>query len=494
MGADSIDVLGGTAGNISCMEDLDRLAERLDNARWSIRQASREMMSCEVPWDDGIPQPRADMPSNYPSLRNSARQAVTWELQRLIPSPPFGYCNGAIDSCGPLRDLNSQLVELADKVRTARANYEEAERSITRTMNGWQTLRANLLSSLASSGPFGHFVATAGLTLGLLAEATWSLRIKGGLPCLADMVREHHPDLRALLGPLVNPKLRFSPASTQEVTRGITGMAAAFLGDGLWVTATKGATYTDSAIGGVEAMIDRIMNVSGGDPDRTDISITKITDCHGNNSWLVAIPGTESMTMGNDSNASDNGTNLRAITGDPNAIGIAVTTALRDAGIKSDEPVVLAGYSQGGIVSAALAADNGFTSAFNVTAVLTAGSPVALLKPARNSQWLSLEHVQDVVPVLDGKPNPHTAKHTTVVRDLSPKASTFSLDDPLEAHHLPEYARTAALVDSSKNASLNSWKAAAAPIFDPGATVETTVYTVERHTSPPRILRKGKRH
>ncbi|MDR0365796.1 MAG: hypothetical protein LBH68_03065 [Bifidobacteriaceae bacterium] len=491
MATESIDVLGGTAGNISCMEDLDRLAERLDNAQHYIRDASRKMLACELPPDDGLPLPGQYVPPTYPPLRNNVRFLMEFELNRLIPPPPFGYSNGAIDTSGPLRNLSGQLQDLADKVRLARQNYDAAERATIQTVSGWQKARAAVISTLASGGTNGQIIA-AGLTaLGMIGDVLVSLAFTGHWPSWAHLLRNYHADLRGLIGPAVLGATRFLPASTEEIAAGICAKVTAQAGRGHWISTTRGPTVAGGGVDSIEALIGKIGQVAGGDRERTDISITKVTDAYGKNSWLVSIPGTESMAMGSGLSPSDNLTNLEAVRGDLNAIGLAVTMAMGDAGIKPGDPVVLAGHSQGGIVGAALSADEEFAKAYNVTAVLTAGSPTGLLKPSRQAQWLSMEHVQDVVPVTDGKPNPHAANHTTVVRDLDPSRSKNFLLDPLSAHHLPAYAETAALVDASGSQSVQSWKAAAAPIFNPEGQVETTVYTVERLKGPPYKAKHG---
>ena len=66
---------------------------------------------------------------------------------------------------------------------------------------------------------------------------------------------------------------------------------------------------------------------------------------------------------------------------------------------------MLTGHSLGGIAAASLAADSGFTSRFHVTSVVTAGSPIARIDVPASVTVLSLEHEQDVVPMLDGRRN-----------------------------------------------------------------------------------------
>lgn len=52
-----------------------------------------------------------------------------------------------------------------------------------------------------------------------------------------------------------------------------------------------------------------------------------------------------------------------------------VQEAMKQAGIKSNEPVALIGHSQGGIVAATIASD--LKDDYDIEHVVTAGSPVA---------------------------------------------------------------------------------------------------------------------
>lgn len=76
---------------------------------------------------------------------------------------------------------------------------------------------------------------------------------------------------------------------------------------------------------------------------------------------------------------------------------------------------MLVGHSQGGVVAAQAAADSARgTLGYIITHVVTAGSPVALADVPPSVQVLSLENVNNLVPQLDGEPNPASANHTTV--------------------------------------------------------------------------------
>ena len=96
---------------------------------------------------------------------------------------------------------------------------------------------------------------------------------------------------------------------------------------------------------------------------------------------------------------------------------------------------------------AILAAETGY----NVTDVVTAGSPTAQVAdlPA-GSNVLSLEQEGDLVPLLDGEPNPPSLEQTTVVVDAHPASG-------IVAHHdYDVYVEAAAAADASAHPSVMS--------------------------------------
>ena len=78
----------------------------------------------------------------------------------------------------------------------------------------------------------------------------------------------------------------------------------------------------------------------------------------------------------------------------------AVTEALHRAGVGPDNPVVVTGHSQGGLLAVALAN----TDEWNVTGIVTAGTPLELLPAPQGIPMIHLEHLEDPVVALAGHP------------------------------------------------------------------------------------------
>lgn len=152
----------------------------------------------------------------------------------------------------------------------------------------------------------------------------------------------------------------------------------------------------------------------------SNIDVRAIKDANGNiTGYVVDIPGTKVWNLpGQDGgNANDFGTNIDGIAGNETVLQEGIEQALRDAGVPKDAPVMLVGHSQGGIVAARAANDFVNNGTYNVTHVVTAGSPVGNIPIPDSVQMLSLENNGDVVPHLDARENPDADNRTTVKFD-----------------------------------------------------------------------------
>jgi len=203
--------------------------------------------------------------------------------------------------------------------------------------------------------------------------------------------------------------------------------------------------------------------------------------------WTVFVPPTQTWSTTGGANPFDGTSNLVGFSGARADAGDAVLEVLRSAGVTADEPVLLVGYSQGGITAAQLASDEAVRREFALTTVLTVGAPVALLDIPADVQVLSIEHEQDLVTVLDGELNPSRPGWTTVSRDLldpatgDPEVAAALGADPFAPHHYAPYAETARRVDAVDDASVLAWRRSVAPFLGrPGATTTATEWEASR--------------
>ncbi|OII38982.1 hypothetical protein BIU98_12620 [Curtobacterium sp. MMLR14_010] len=127
--------------------------------------------------------------------------------------------------------------------------------------------------------------------------------------------------------------------------------------------------------------------------------------------------------------------------GDQTALAEAVKQAMRDAKV-GNHPVMLTGFSLGGITAGAIAQGN--NGEFNIQQVVTAGAPIARMDIPADVHVTALESTQDAVPTLDGKANPSAWS-------VSPTPETARLDNesagtvmsPKNVHDAARYAQMA---------------------------------------------------
>jgi pimeloyl-ACP methyl ester carboxylesterase len=222
---------------------------------------------------------------------------------------------------------------------------------------------------------------------------------------------------------------------------------------------------------------DILRNLSqrNGDAHHGAIDVRIMTMPDGSRRVIVDITGTKSWDPLPTSDVTSLTTNGRALVGDPTAYEGGVLAAMRRAGVRRSDAVMVVGHSEGGMVAVTTARDASASGEFNVTHVVTAGSPVGLSAaslPGR-VRLLALENSRDVVPHLDGVANPDRTNVTT--------ASSKRGDGTLVGDHDLDrsYVAVAADVEASTNASVRDFLGSANTYFQ-AITVETHTYQVQR--------------
>ncbi|GGS20094.1 MULTISPECIES: esterase/lipase family protein [Actinokineospora] len=209
-----------------------------------------------------------------------------------------------------------------------------------------------------------------------------------------------------------------------------------------------------------------------------NIDVKKVVGPDGTVSYIVDIPGTKVWNLpgGDQGSANDFGTNVDAMAGNETVLQEGIEEALRAAGVPSDAPIMLVGHSQGGIVAAQAAGNlaNPETGApYNVTHVVTAGSPVGNIDVPDNVQVLSLENSGDIVPHLDARDNPASDNRTTVTFDN--QTGTAGGNHGIGGN----YTDAARQLDQSDDPSVRRFIDSAGGFFG-GQEVTTYEYTVSR--------------
>ncbi|MDT9594756.1 hypothetical protein RDV89_16840 [Nocardioides zeae] len=140
-----------------------------------------------------------------------------------------------------------------------------------------------------------------------------------------------------------------------------------------------------------------------------EVRIVRVDNGAGTPAYIVAVPGTETWSPGGGSAPRDLTANVALMAGNPTAAAESVRLAMERADIPADAPVLLVGHSQGGMITGHLAADEAFRERFNVTNMVTYGSPVDHLQVS-GVNVLQMGHSFDPTPRLDlggaGLPSP----------------------------------------------------------------------------------------
>lgn len=212
------------------------------------------------------------------------------------------------------------------------------------------------------------------------------------------------------------------------------------------------------------------------------VEIRRTEHPDGRRSWTVLLPSTQAMLPGG-ANPVDNLTNLEAYGGLVTDVELGAARAMELAGIEPGEEIAVVGFSQGGLVGMRLAADPLVRARYDITTVVTAGSPVAHLPTPPDSEVLHLEHLEDPIVGLDGAANPAEPARTTVSRSLAtgtPGELDFRIG-PDQSHSISDYARTAELALAAAEPSVvHLSERLAAVTGPPGASVTATAYRLER--------------
>ncbi|MGH3721802.1 MAG: alpha/beta hydrolase [Pseudonocardiaceae bacterium] len=214
---------------------------------------------------------------------------------------------------------------------------------------------------------------------------------------------------------------------------------------------------------------------SANGPTIPNIDVRKVIGADGTTSYIVDIPGTKVWNFpGCDhGSANDLGANLNAMAGNPTTLEAGVRDALSQAGAGPSDPVMLVGHSQGGIVAARAANDFVTSGQYNVTHVVTAGSPIGRIPIPDNVQVLSLENSGDIVPHLDASDNPATANRTTVTFDH--QTGSVGGNHELEGN----YVAAAEQLNNSTDPSVQAFQNSASNFLN-GSQIQTHQYQVKR--------------
>ncbi len=315
------------------------------------------------------------------------------------------------------------------------------------------------------------------------------VRALAGLPelldatvALPDAVMHSHPSaVQKLL--TADPALLDVGLDVATAVPGLGGVpgAAAALGvlyrDGSAVLTELAPAEDTDAVGPPRTVTDLVEALTARNAvDDGGVIDIRVVTRGGQRAVIVDLPGTtrwDVLPAERSPQVSDWGTNLRALARESNVYERGVIEALQAAGVSRDEPIMIVGHSQGGVIGAQLAHDLKASGRFDVTHLVTAGSPIGAMPIPTSVSVLSLENRHDVVPQLDGRDNPDRRDWLTATFDEGTD------DTVVGRHSLPSYLAGAADLDASDDRSLRSWRAGAGTFLN-GDSVQTRIFQIRR--------------
>lgn len=326
--------------------------------------------------------------------------------------------------------------------------------------------------------------------MGAAATTPLGLAAAGGTAALiaADVMINYDGDIQRWLVEhpgMIDTVLGMSPGALSALglptdLATLTELIAAAYPDGDPVLVSSGvddAAVTNKAPTGIGDLMDSLGHRNDSDQN---IGVRAVRGPNGEiTGYIVDIPGTQVWNapfMDDQNSANDMGTNIDAMAGNETVLQEGIELALKEAGVPTDAPIMLVGHSQGGIVAAQAAgslADPDTGQRYNVTHVVTAGSPVGNIDVPDNVQVLSMENSGDIVPHLDAADNPNNDNRVNVTFDN--QSGTAGGNHAIQGN----YTDAGDQLDGSSDPSVRAWLNSAGAFLN-GDSVDAYKYQVER--------------
>lgn len=224
-----------------------------------------------------------------------------------------------------------------------------------------------------------------------------------------------------------------------------------------------------------EELVERMPHGGEGSPQ---VRVERYIDAEGTEQWIVWSGGTIDTgfpTGGTepwDNRSNIYGVAASALPGLAADSTTATLQAMELAGVPKGARVMHVGYSQGGIVAAAIAASGAYESS-----LVTFGSPVDTIPLTDDVPRAHFEHTEDFIPALSGRHQAEVDGGTVVSRSLYDSAPPPESDGPMPAHLLDNYRDTARFADGSTDDRLTTIIQPLAGLVGSG---ETSQYRADR--------------
>jgi hypothetical protein len=393
----------------------------------------------------------------------------------------FGGVAG--DTMGTAATLHGYLLHPAVTLSSIidPVGFAEFEADLLTALDGWRGLSWAGLACAALDAELraaaGAYVAADRLSGGLHDAFAGALDAAPALAVGAEVLARTGDPIRAAEAAIVR-----DPAAADTVVD-LLGIPAtlhvlgAAIPDGHGVVRAPGFDRTGVAGRPPRRLTDLVRGLAqrNGDERHGEIDVRVLTMPDGSRRAIVDITGTKSWNPLPTADVTSLTTNGRALVGESTAYEGGVLAAMRKAGVRHTDDVMLVGHSEGGMVAVTAARDAVRSRAFRVTHVVTAGSPIGRTvgQLPNTVKVLALENSKDVVPHLDGVANPDKPNVTTA---SAPRGDgTIGGDHDIADAYLPLAGDTQA----SRDRSIREFLSSAQGYFQ-ATKVETHTYQIQR--------------
>ncbi|OKL50609.1 hypothetical protein BM477_01230 [Boudabousia marimammalium] len=177
--------------------------------------------------------------------------------------------------------------------------------------------------------------------------------------------------------------------------------------------------------------------------------------------WVVIAPGTDHMAATTIANPADTESNIREMLDLRSAARAGVERALNSAmealevpvELRQQQQILMVGHSQSGVTAHALAAEPLYEA--RISHVLTIGSPSRGISLPYGVRSVSVEHIQDCIPWMDGLDETQIDGRVMVRRSLDKPRR-----NPLHyAHAVSTYLDTVKLLEKETERKLKLFRA-----------------------------------
>ncbi len=439
------------------------------------------------------------------SLRHSAAQLAEVVAQlgpgasRSYPMPPAAsdarrYAQHAVQQLHTASEFASGL---GRAVRAALITYEQAEEAVLGVGHAIEEQVAETVGSaftlfalpLAALGAGGFLLGTtlAGRSPKAFAKELQTFLERHGRiltnPFTVDLIRHLAADADGLgaglaLQPPLQATLRRLAGATgvRSSANAVVGLGREFgLFEPTRVSVRKTSTFEYGSPPTTLAERAASFPNSSEDPNGEQIRIDKYVEPGKPDRFEVWVGGTATFNPITGREPFDFQSDLAGVGGQKTASIEAVEQAMRAAGITATSPVIMNGYSQGGLDVSNIAA----SGHFNVKGVVTFGAPSAQEHIPASIPVLSVRNSEDLVPATSGFDVNH---HAVVVTRDAFAGTSIPSDVVVPAHELDVYQQTAAAVDHSRSSEV---RGVLVPINEFGQGATTVVSTLWVATRQP---------